>query len=134
MHKPKPTVLPRTTIIPLLLALLAACTGWTMDYGKPAAQFEAADAAAIAGEYMGEKVTVRGKVLAVDSSDPESCIVELEGGVIAQFGDMKLMAEECKVGEITLVDGIVSAVEPARVLLEPALGRDPTAPFEPRKP
>ena len=62
----------------LLLPLGAGCQGWTMDYGKPAAQFEAKDAVALAQEYLGEKVSVRGG-LSVDVSNPEDCVVELQG-------------------------------------------------------
>ena len=55
-----------------LLPVGAGCQGWTMDYGKPAAQFESNDAVAIAQEYLGEKVSVRGEVLSVDISNPGS--------------------------------------------------------------
>ncbi len=118
----------------LLLPLGAGCQGWTMDYGKPAAQFEAVDAAAIAPDHVGEKVAVRGEVRSVDVSDPEDCVVELEGGVTARFGDFKDAAESCPVGTVVYLYGIVKAASPGGVTLDPASRRDPTAPFEPEKP
>ena len=71
-----------------------------MDYGKPAAQFEAKDAVAFAQEYLGEKVSVRGEVLSVDISNPDDCVVELQGGVTARFGAWKDSAESCTVGTV----------------------------------
>ena len=118
----------------LVLPLGAGCQGWTMDYGKPAAQFEADDAVALAQEYLGEKVSVRGEVLSVDVSNPEDCVVELQGGVTARFGAWKDSAESCTVGTVVYVDGIVKAGSSLGVTLDPALGRDPEAPFEPKKP
>lgn len=118
----------------LALSCLAACTGWTVDYGRPAAQFEAVDAGVLAVEHLGDKVSVRGKVKAVDTSDPEHCVVELEGGVTARFGDFKQMAEACEVGEVVYVDGIVAAADSTGVILDRAVSRDPTATFEPKRP
>lgn len=118
----------------LLLPLGAGCQGWTMDYGKPAAQFEAKDAVALAQEYLGEKVSVRGEVLSVDVSDPEDCVVELQGGVTARFGAFKAAAETCTVGTVVCVDGIVKAGSSQGVTLDPALERDPEAPFEAQEP
>ena len=122
----------------LLLPLAAACDGWTLDYGEPAAQFEARDAAALAGNYLGQKVTVRGEVLAVDTSDPRDCVLQLRHGVTAKLGAFRAMAEAYTVGEVIYVDGIVDAVVAGyaggAVVLDPAMGRDPTAPFEPERP
>ena len=120
--------------IALLAGLVVGCQGWTMDFGKPAAQFEANDAVALAQEYLGEKVSVRGEVLSVDVSDPEDCVVELQGGVTARFGAFKAAAETCTVGTVVYVDGIVKAGSSQGVTLDPAFGRDPEAPFEPQEP
>ena len=105
-----------------------------MDYGEPAAQFEASDAVAIAQDFLGEKVSVRGEVLSVDVSNPEDCVVELQGGVTARFGAFKAAAESCTAGTVVYVDGIVKAGSSQGVTLDPAFGRDPEAPFEPQKP
>ena len=120
--------------ITLLAALVVGCQGWAMDYGKPAAQFEANDAVAIAQDYLGEKVSVRGEVRSVDASNPEDCVVELQGGVTARFGAFKAAAESCTAGTVVYVDGIVKAGSSQGVTLDPAFGRDPEAPFEPQEP
>jgi hypothetical protein len=122
----------------LLLPLAAACDGWTLDYGEPAAQFEARDAAALAGNYLGQKVTVRGEVLAVDTSDPRDCVLHIRHGVTAKLGALRAMAAAYTAGEVIYVDGIVDTVVTGEtascVVLDPAIGRDPTAPFEPERP
>ncbi len=105
-----------------------------MDYGRPAAQFEARDAIALAPDYLRQKVSVRGRVSAVDASDPERCVVKLDHGVIAHFGPFKAAAEACKVGEVVHLDGIVKTVNPSGIILDPAFGRDPQAPFAPVRP
>jgi len=112
-----------------LLALATACEGWTLDYGEPAAQFEARDAAALAAEYVGEKVTVRGEVAAVDTSDPDTCVVTLAHGVTARFGRTTQWAA----GDTAYIDGIVRSATDGALVLDPAMGRDPTAPFEPQR-
>lgn len=134
---------PRTTrlaaifpiaILTLLLPILGGCKGWTMDYGRPAAQFEARDTITLAPDHMRKKVSVRGRVSSVNTSDPENCIVKLDHGVTAHFGKFKAMAESCKVGKIVHLDGIVKTVSPSSVTLDPAFGRDPQAPFDPVRP
>lgn len=105
-----------------------------MDYGRPAAQFEARDAIALAPDHLKKKVSVRGRVSGVDTSDPEHCIVKLDHGVAAHFGTSKRAAESYKVGEIGHLDGIVKAVDPSGITLDPAFGRDPQAPFTPVRP
>jgi hypothetical protein len=102
-----------------------------MDYGHPAAQFEARDAVFLAHGYLGKKVSVRGKVLSVDTIDPAHCVVRLQHGLLARFGDWKVMAESCTVGEVAYIDGIVTAVGDSEVILDPAICRDPTAAFDP---
>ena len=120
--------------IALLALLLPGCRGWTMDYGDPVAHAGAKDAAVIAQRHLGEKIVVRGTVASVDVSDPEDCVVRLEGLVVARFGDFKRMAEGLQVGEIATISGIVDTVDAGVVTLDPAMGRDDLAPFEPEKP
>jgi len=120
--------------IALLALLLPGCRGWTMDYGDPVAHAEAKDAAVIAQRHLGEKIVVRGTVASVDVSDPEDCVVRLEGLVVARFGDFKAMAEGLQVGEVATISGIVDSVDAGVVTLDPAMGRDGLAPFEPEKP
>ena len=117
----------------LMFALAGACSGWTMDYGTPAAQFDARDAAALAAAHLGEKVSVRGEVLAVDTPDPSACVVTLEHGVTARFGRQRGMAAEFAAGETAYIDGIVRSAAGGALVLDPATGRDPTASFEPQR-
>lgn len=117
----------------LMLALAGACSGWTMDYGTPAAQFEARDAAALAAGHLGEKVSVRGEVLAVDTSDPNACVVTLEHGVTALFGRQRAMAADYAAGDTAYIDGIVRSAAGGALVLEPAMGRDPEASFGPQR-
>jgi len=105
-----------------------------MDYGRPAAQFEARDAIALAPDYLRKKINVRGRVSGVDTSDPERCVVKLDHGVTAHFGKWKAAAEQYKVGEVIHLSGIVEAVHPSGITLDPAFGRDPKAPFVPLAP
>lgn len=120
--------------IALLALLLPGCRGWTLDYGKEAAHAEAKDAAVVAQRHLGEKIVVRGAVASVDVSNADDCVVRLEGPVVARFGDFKAMAEQLRVGELTTIMGIVESVDAGVVILDPATGRDPFAPFEPEKP
>ena len=124
----------------LLLATTLACLltigcgkGWQMDYGKPAAQFHQKDLVSQGKAFVGKKVTVKGIVEKVDLSDPESPRVFLAGGIECRFGKMKAMAESCKAGNTVFVDGILKRCEPDDVLIDPAMLRDPTAPFSPMK-
>lgn len=133
-----PTLYLKTTLLAagltFLFPLLSSCKGWIMDYGRPAAQFEARNAIALAPDYLKKKVTVRGRVSSVDTSDPERCVVKLDHGVTAHFGKWKAAAEQYKVGEVIHLSGIVEAVHPSEITLDPAFGRDPEAPFAPLAP
>ncbi|RCL36904.1 MAG: hypothetical protein DBX00_06050, partial [Verrucomicrobia bacterium] len=104
-----PTLYLKTTLltagITFLFPLLSSCKGWIMDYGRPAAQFEARNAIALAPDYLKKKVTVRGRVSSVDTSDPERCVVKLDHGVTAHFGKWKAAAEQYKVGEVIHLSG-----------------------------
>ena len=111
----------------------AGCQGWVMDYGEPAAQFEARDAAGLARDYLNQKVSVRGAIFRVDTAELPRCIVELEGGVTAIFRHWQVQPSWCRVGEVAYIDGIVEGVTPGKVTLEPAMGRDHRAPFDPER-
>lgn len=105
------------------------------DYGKPAAQFDAANVAALAGKYLNRKITIKGRITKVDASNPKHCLVHMNPGITFDFVEMKRAAESCKVGETILIDGILKKHSAkGELLLAPAFTRDPTAPFVPVKP
>ena len=112
-------------------ALVSGCwQGWQMDYGKPAGQFLAAEVVGKGGAYVGKKVTIKGTVLRVDTSVPDDAVVVLENGITCKFGKFAAMADQYKVGETIYVDGYLKRCKPEDVLMEPAMGRDPKAPFD----
>jgi hypothetical protein len=111
---------------------IVSCKGWQMDYGKPAAQFHQESLLEKGKPYIGRKITVKGKVASVDTSDPKTAWVHLEGGIRCNFGEFDLMAKNNKVGETVYVDGFLRRCEPGDILIEPALKRDHTAPFAPQ--
>jgi hypothetical protein len=105
------------------------------DYGKPAAQFEAADVAALAGKFLNKKITIKGQITNVDVSEPKHCLVHMNPGITFDFVEMKKAAESCKVGDTMFIDGILkSHSAKGEILLAPAFTRDPKAPFLPMKP
>jgi hypothetical protein len=117
-------------IIPLTaFGGILSCKGWQMDYGKPAAQFQQENLLEKGKPFIGRKITVKGKVARVDTSDPKSAWVWLEGGVRCNYGEFALMAKANKVGETVHVDGFLRRCEPGDILIDPAMNRDPVAPF-----
>jgi len=124
--------------IPLHLCLLfsifliSGCNGWKTDYGKPAAQFVEEDLSTKGKEFLGKKITVKGKVTKVDVSDPTASKVYLQYGIQCNLGKLTKMAESCKVGESVYVDGLLKVLEEGNVILDPAILRDPNAYFEPK--
>ena len=84
--------------------------------------------------HLGEKILVQGTVASVDVSDSADCLVRLEGPVVARVGDFTALAEGLQVGEVATISGIVDSVDAGIVILDPAMGRDGLAPFEPEKP
>ena len=105
------------------------------DYGNPAAQFQAANVAALAGKYLNKKITIKGDITSVDVSNPKHCLVHMNPGITFDFVEMKRAAESCKVGETIFIDGILKKHSAkGEILLAPAFTRDPTAPFVPQKP
>jgi len=117
----------------LILALLCGCTGWKMDYSDPAVQVLAEDLREKGTPFIGKKITVRGKVTSTDTSDPKSCWIILEGNIRCHYGKFQAMAQEVKVGEMINIDGVLSEISDSQILLDPAQGRDPLAPFNPLK-
>lgn len=102
-----------------------------MDYGEPAAQFHSADLVAKGTGFIGKKITVKGTVDRIDTSTPESSWVYLEGGIRCHFREFSAMAQSYGEGQTIYVDGFLRNCETGDVLLDPAMGRDPTASFEP---
>ena len=80
---------------------------------------------------MREKITVKGVVTRHDLSDPDNQLLYLGHGICCNFGDNQSMAESYRIGTIVYIDGILKRCLPDDVLLEPAMGRDPTASFKP---
>ena len=110
---------------------LGCSKSWQMDYGTPAAQFLSADLVAKGEQFVGKKITVHGTVTKIDTSDPKSAWIYLDHGVRCNFGKFQAMAAESRVGDTVSVDGFLMRCEDGNVLLEPAMLRDPTAPFSP---
>ena len=119
-----------------LLLILAGCVSgcarsWKMDYGKPVAQFLEEDVVGKAKPYLGKKITVKGTVTKVDVSDPQSSWIHLGSGIRCNLGKFKAMAQSKSPGDTVFVDGFLKRCEENDVLVEPAMLRDPKAPFSP---
>ncbi|OUU24946.1 MAG: hypothetical protein CBC13_02800 [Planctomycetia bacterium TMED53] len=119
--------------VALILALFAGCTGWKMDYADPVVHILAEDLASKGSPYLGKKIAVKGKVESVDTTNPKSCWVILEGNVKCHYGDFQGMVFEIKTGEVIVISGILESISKTGVLIDPAMGRDPLAPFDPLK-
>ena len=104
-----------------------------MDYGDPAAQFDAREAIAVAADYLGEKVSVRGEVLTVNAASPDQYIVKMKGGLEAVFKGVIRRDDLWEIGEVAYIDGIVAVATSTGVVLSPAMMRDPTASFDPER-
>jgi len=112
------------------MMFLVGCDGWKLDYGKPAAQFLEKDLSAMGKAYIGEKITVKGKVSKV-LIHPVPAKVFLDSGIECNLGKFTRMAESCKVGDEIFVDGILKRLGRGEALLDPAVLRDPDADFVP---
>ena len=111
------------------LFLVGCGKGWRMDYGKPAAQFLAKDVAAKGNEYVGKKITVKGTLeIGEELIDKESWIV-LEHGIRCNLGNAIAMG--LHLGEVLYIDGFLTQCESNNIVLQPAMMRDPAAPFYP---
>ena len=117
------------------LVLVGRSKGWILDYHEPAEQFLAKDVATQAKPYVGRhlKITIKGIVSKVDVSNPDSSMIYLKNGIECNLGKWSKMASSCKVGEVVYIDGFLKRCDEDKVLLEPAILRDPTAKFSPIK-
>jgi hypothetical protein len=115
----------------LACATLGCSKGWQLDYGKPSAQFVSKSIAVKGAPFIGKKITVKGRVVKVDTSNPEAALIYLENSIQCNLGGFTAMANGCTVGDVIYVDGFLARCEEGRIVLEPALIRDPTAPFSP---
>jgi hypothetical protein len=119
--------------LPVIACLLVGCgKGWQMDYGKSEAQFIQDNVTTKGKEWVGKKITVKGVVTKVEVSDPNVAWVELGNGIKCNFSKMRQMAESAKVGETVYVDGFLKRCNEGDILIDPAMLRDPTAPFNPQ--
>ena len=125
----------RTTAVILSLVLVVLTNGctksWKLDYGQPAAQFDESTLLEKGQPYVGKKITVKGVVVRQDLSDPNNCKIYLGHGICSNFGDFKKMAESYTTGRTVFIDGFLERCEQGDILLSPAMGRDPSAPFDP---
>ena len=126
---------PRLFIAVLALStaasVLASCgKSWRTDYGAPAAQFEAKDVLAKGAPFIGKKVTVKGTVARADLTRPGAATVYLTDGIICNFGRMEAMAKSVTSGQTVFIDGILAKCEPGGVVIDPAILRDPSAPYQ----
>ena len=117
------------------MGLVGCSKGWILDYHEPAEQFLAKDVAIKAKPYVGRhlKITIKGIVSKVDVSNPDSSMIYLKNGIECNLGKWSRMASSCKVGEVVYIDGFLKRCDEDKVLLEPAILRDPTAKFSPIK-
>ena len=117
------------------LVLVGCSKGWILDYHEPAEQFLAKDVTTKAKPYVGRhlKITINGIVSKVDVSNPDSSMIYLKNGIECNLGKWSRMASNCKVGEVVYIDGFLKRCDEDKVLLEPAILRDPTAKFSPIK-
>lgn len=104
--------------------------GWQMDYGKPAAQFHAHDVAREGKPFIGKKITVKGEVIRVHDREDGNHIY-LAPNIHCVFPTWHLGEDDLKPGDKIFVDGFLEKCSEGNVQLDPALGRDPTASFEP---
>ncbi len=120
-------------VLSLSFVVIIGCTGLKMDYADPIVQILAEDLADKGSPYIGKKISVRGIVKSVDTTNPKSVWVTLEGNIRCNFGDFLAMAQSYKIGEVITVDGFLEDLSENQTVIEPALGRDPLAPFRPLK-
>lgn len=119
-------------LIFLFSFLLVGCQGWILDYGKPAAQFLEKDVLDHAEAYLGEKITVKGKVFEVNTGENAKFI--LDSGIECRFHRRGVhWADQIKKGDEVYVDGILKTIDKDHVLMSPVGLRDPEAPFNPMK-
>jgi len=102
-----------------------------MDYGKPAAQFYAADLGALGKPFIGKKITVKGTVTGHETTKEGEFVVILNGTIRCM--SPYLYRRSKSVGKTVFFDGFLRECEPGRVIIKPSAGRDPSAHFNPKK-
>jgi hypothetical protein len=117
----------------LMASISLGCQGLNMDYGKPEAQFLEEDVSRLGQNYIQKKRTLKGVVTRIDVSQPKDVSVFLGHGIECDLDDFANATIHFRIGETVYMDGILRKCEPGTILLEPAFGRDPTAPFNPKK-
>jgi len=126
--------------IRLFLALTVALTlasvscsreEWTVEYGTPKAQLVEANLATKGEAFIGDKVTVKGVVSAVDTSQPDAAWVQLSEGTRCNLRHLKVMAENCEVGEEIYISGILKRTKNGELILDPAVVGDSKMKFQP---
>ena len=121
------------------LFALTSCfwTGWQMEYGKPAAQFYAADLGALGTPFIGKKITVKGTVTGHETTKEGEFVVILNGTIRCMRKLSTKYTESYrrryKVGKTVFFDGFLRECKPSRVVINPSSGRDPSASFNPKK-
>lgn len=122
----------KLSILSLVLIQLTGCgQGWEMEYGDAAAHFNEDAVVEKAKPFLGEKIVVKGVVTKQDLTDPENCKIYLGHSICCNLGDLQRMAEGYTVGKTVFIGGFLKRCEEGDVLLEPAVGRDPKAEFNP---
>ena len=108
-----------------------------MDYGKPAAQFYAADLGALGEPFIGKEITVTGTVTGHETTKEGKSVVILNGTIRCMRKLSTQYTENYrrryKVGKTVFFDGFLRECEPDRVVINPSSGRDPSASFHPKK-
>jgi len=102
-----------------------------MDYAAPAAQFTEDSLLERGKPFIGQKITVRGVVRRQGLVDPNNCKIYLGHSICCNLGRATRQAESYTPGRTVFIDGFLKRCEEGNILLEPAGGRDPKAPFNP---
>lgn len=114
-----------------MTGLLGCGQSWQLDYSKPAADFNEDAVLAKAKPYIGELITVKGVVTRQDLSDSDNNKIYLGHSICCNLGKFQTMAETYKVGDTVFITGFLKRCDEEGILLEPAIGRDPKAEFNP---
>jgi hypothetical protein len=113
---------------------LSGCQGWLLDYGDPDAQFLQKDLVVAGRSFEGKHITVKGTVTKVDVGQQGNARVYLGDDIECNLGTFRAMAEGCRIGSVVYVDGFLKRCRAGNILLDPAILRDPNAPFKPENP
>jgi hypothetical protein len=102
-----------------------------MDYGKPAAQFYAADLGDLGKPFIGKKITVKGTITGHETTKDGEFVVILNGTIRCM--SPYLYRRSKAVGKAVFFDGFLRECEPGRVVINPSMSRDPSASFHPQR-